>query len=79
MILQENTLEKVSTLKELSLDSYVVNTNISSRSGVKDDYIENFSKRIKVKEYEKQIDQLVYKLYNLTPDEIEIVENSSKK
>jgi glyoxylase-like metal-dependent hydrolase (beta-lactamase superfamily II) len=33
----------------------------------------------KVKEYEKQIDELVYKLYELTPEEIEIVENSSKK
>jgi hypothetical protein len=25
-------------------------------------------------EYEKQIDQLVYKLYNLTEDEIKIIE-----
>ena len=31
------------------------------------------------KELEKQIDQLVYKLYELTPEEIEIVENLSKK
>ena len=44
MDIDKKILEKVSTLKELSLDSYVVNTNISSRSGVKDDYIENFSK-----------------------------------
>jgi len=29
----------------------------------------------KVKEYEHQIDQLVYKLYDLTEDEIKIVEN----
>jgi len=28
------------------------------------------------KEYEHQIDQLVYKLYDLTPEEIKIVENS---
>ncbi|NQU83167.1 MAG: N-6 DNA methylase [Parcubacteria group bacterium] len=28
---------------------------------------------------ESQIDQLVYKLYDLTPEEVEIVENSSKK
>ncbi|MFH1940843.1 MAG: hypothetical protein ABIL68_01970 [bacterium] len=33
----------------------------------------------KVKELERQIDQMVYKLYNLTPEEIEIVENSGKK
>ncbi len=31
------------------------------------------------KNLEAQIDQLVYKLYDLTPEEIEIVENSSKK
>jgi adenine-specific DNA-methyltransferase len=31
------------------------------------------------KNLEAQIDQLVYKLYGLTPEEIEIVENSSKK
>jgi hypothetical protein len=31
------------------------------------------------KNLESQIDQLVYKLYDLTPEEIEIVENSSKK
>lgn len=30
-----------------------------------------------VKEYEKQIDQLVYKLYSLTPEEIEIVEGKT--
>ncbi|MCK9320954.1 MAG: hypothetical protein M0P32_03005 [Bacteroidales bacterium] len=33
----------------------------------------------KQKELEKQIDELVYKLYDLTGEEIEIVENSSKK
>lgn len=31
------------------------------------------------KNLESQIDQLVYKLYDLTPEEIEIVENSNKK
>ncbi len=31
------------------------------------------------KNLESQIDQLVYKLYDLTPEEIVIVENSSKK
>jgi len=42
------------------------------------DYLENPTKRVKVHEYEKQIDQMVYKLYDLTSEEIEIVENSSK-
>jgi len=43
------------------------------------DYLENPAKKEEVKEYEKQIDQLVYKRYDLTPEEIEIVENSNKK
>lgn len=41
------------------------------------DYLQNPVKQAKVKEYEKQIDQMVYKLYNLTPEEIEIIEKSS--
>lgn len=40
------------------------------------DYLEDSAKQAKVRQYEKQIDQLVYKLYKLTPEEIEIVENS---
>lgn len=32
----------------------------------------------KVKEYERQIDEMVYELYELTPEEIEIVENAGK-
>lgn len=42
-----------------------------------DDYLENPAKQVRVKELEKQIDQMVYNLYGLTPDEIAIVENSS--
>ena len=38
------------------------------------DYIQNPAKQAKVKEYEKEIDQMVYTLYGLTPDEIAIVE-----
>ena len=40
------------------------------------DYLENPAKKEEVKEYEKQIDQMVYKLYGLTAEEIEIVENN---
>lgn len=43
------------------------------------DYCENPGKQATVKEYENQIDQMVYKLYELTPKEIEIVEISSNK
>jgi hypothetical protein len=43
------------------------------------DYLTNPEKQTKVKEYEKQIDQLIYKLYGLTENEINIVENFHKK
>jgi len=43
------------------------------------DYFENNIKKAKVREYENQIGQMVYQLYNLTDDEIEIVENFHKK
>ena len=39
-----------------------------------DGYVNNQAKQAKVKEYEREIDQLVYKLYGLTSEEIEIVE-----
>ncbi|HEY4715621.1 MAG TPA: TaqI-like C-terminal specificity domain-containing protein, partial [bacterium] len=39
-----------------------------------DDYLTNSTKQAKVKEYERQIDQMVYKLYGLTDEEIKIVE-----
>jgi hypothetical protein len=40
------------------------------------DYLENPAKQAQVREYEKQIDRMVYELYGLTEDEIRIVENS---
>jgi adenine-specific DNA-methyltransferase len=40
------------------------------------DYETNQEKQQKVKELEKEIDQLVYKLYDLTEDEIAIIENN---
>ena len=43
-----------------------------------DDYLDNPNKQAKVKRLEKEIDQLVYKLYELTPKEIEIVEGFNK-
>jgi len=41
------------------------------------DYLESPTKQAKVREYEKQIDQLVYKLYSLTLEEIKVVENKT--
>jgi adenine-specific DNA-methyltransferase len=39
-----------------------------------EDYLENSEKQAKVKAYERQIDKIVYDLYELTPEEIKIVE-----
>jgi hypothetical protein len=39
------------------------------------DYFENEAKQARVKELEHQIDRMVYELYGLTPDEIEVVES----
>jgi len=43
-----------------------------------DDYLTNPAKQAKVKEYEHQIDEMVYELYGLTPEEIAIVEGRGK-
>lgn len=44
-----------------------------------DDYPENEKAQAKVKEYERQIDQMVYELYGLTKEEIKVVEDFYKK
>lgn len=41
------------------------------------DYLTISEKRARVQDYEKQIDKLVYKLYDLSPDEIAVVEKAS--
>ncbi len=43
------------------------------------DYLENPAKKAEVEKYEEDIDKLVYKLYDLTYEEIEIVKKSIKK
>jgi len=42
-----------------------------------EDYLSNPAKQAKVKEYEHQIDQIVYELYELTEEEIAVVEGST--
>jgi len=44
-----------------------------------DDYVDTPDKQAKVKRLEKEIDQLVYELYDLTPEEIRIVEEFCEK
>ncbi len=43
-----------------------------------EDYLSNSAKQAKVKELECQIDQIVYDLYGLTPEEIAVVEGKSE-
>jgi len=42
-----------------------------------DDYLQSPAKQVQVKNYEKQIDQMVYDLYGLTEEEIKIVEGET--
>jgi len=44
-----------------------------------EDYLNNLDKQKKVKRLEKEIDRLVYELYELTPEEVKIVEEFNKK
>lgn len=43
-----------------------------------EDYLQNPQKQARVKALEAKIDQLVYKLYDLTPEEIKIVEGENE-
>jgi hypothetical protein len=44
-----------------------------------EDYLNNPANQARVKKYEDEIDQMVYKLYGLTDDEIRIVEGANSK
>ena len=43
-----------------------------------DEYHSSLDKQARVEGYERQIDQMVYELYELTTEEIEIVKGSGK-
>jgi len=44
-----------------------------------EDYLKNFNKQAKVNKFKKEINKLVYELYELTPEEIKIVEEFNQK
>ena len=73
--LRKIPIKKVSYVEQKSFIE-LVNKILSLTQS--ESYLEDSKKQTKVKEYERQIDQLVYKLYDLTPEEIKIVENSVK-
>jgi adenine-specific DNA-methyltransferase len=68
---------KKATVQEQKLFINLVNEIFTIAKS--EDYSEDSLKKTKVKKYENQIDQLIYKLYYLNDDEIEIVENFHKK
>lgn len=64
-------------LKEISIDNQKPFISLVDKTLAitkDDDYLVNFEKQAQVRNYERQIDQLVYKLYGLTEEEIKIVE-----
>ena len=67
-------------IKKISIDQQnpfikVVNKIMSITKDA--DYLQNPAKQAQVKEYERQIDQLVYQLYGLTEEEIKMVEGET--
>jgi hypothetical protein len=69
-------------LKEISIDNQKPFISLVDKilAITKDsDYLENPAKQARVHDYERQIDRLVYELYDLAEEEIKIVENSIKK
>ena len=60
-------LSKQKVLVEYINEIYTVTEN--------KDYLQSVQKKLKIKEYENKIDQIVYDLYGLTAEEIEIIES----
>jgi len=68
-----------SSLLQINIESFVPQilsltqpACAEASAGRSEDYLQNPQKQAKVKEYENQIDQLIYKLYGLMDDEIKI-------
>ena len=60
--------------------NYIIDTIENIINIIKhDNHIPETHNNSKINELEKQIDQMIYQLYELTEDEIEIVENFNKK
>jgi len=71
--LSEIPIKKIS---ENEQKPFIENVNEILSITKSDDYLTKPSKQAKVKEYERKIDQMVYKLYGLSEEEIRIVEES---
>ncbi|MEI7891336.1 MAG: TaqI-like C-terminal specificity domain-containing protein, partial [bacterium] len=62
-------------LRQGAQDKFIEIVGIVENIISSENYKTNKEQQFKVKEYERQIDQLVYRLYDLTEEEIRIVEN----
>ncbi|MBU4480828.1 hypothetical protein KKH59_00760 [Patescibacteria group bacterium] len=73
--LKKLPIKKITFNKQKPFINLVNKILVITKSG---DYLENPAKKEEVKEYENQIDKLVYKIYGLTPEEIKVVEKAEK-
>jgi adenine-specific DNA-methyltransferase len=73
--LSEIPIKKIDSLKQQPFID-IVDSILTITKEI--DNASNSAKRVKVKELESQIDRLVYQLYELTPEEIAVVEGKSK-
>jgi len=69
--LEQLPIPKISDAEQLPFIDLVDKILALTKS---DDYLENPAKQTRVHDYERQIDQLVYRLYDLTEEETKIVE-----
>ncbi|MGA1979677.1 MAG: N-6 DNA methylase [Sedimentisphaerales bacterium] len=67
-------VKRISPDEQIVLIDLVKNILLATES---EDYLKDSAKQASAKQYQKQIDQMVYNLYGLTADEIAIVEKSS--
>lgn len=73
--ISEFPIKEIPIIKQKILISLVDKILVITKD---DDYLVNFEKQDQVRNYEFQIDEMVYKLYNLTPEEIKLVEGFKK-
>ena len=73
--LSQIPIKQISYREQKSFITFVDNTLAITKDT---DYLQNPAKKAQVKEYERKIDQMVYQLYDLTEEEIRIVEGEGK-
>lgn len=79
LAINKSTIEQLPLIKSSNKEQekFAVLVNKILEVTKSDEYLQDKSKQAQVKVYEKQIDQLVYELYSLTPEEIAIIEGET--